>query len=439
MSLNARQQAKNLIGLTIRGVEPKGLINNVIKEIRESAGPLHIGSHVKIMSPWTGKTYDDKPVSIGQGDIVSVIQSGLGENGNDFMILLSDGVTRVVVPSSLISEAVEEQDATKEGPDEFMDDSEPGSPTGLIPQSVQGDGDTPEDVEPSEKKGSSTPQGQVNSTNLGDAEPKDDPSAQTISGDQETQAAPAVEAVNKHLKALISECSGETKRRLTTFLEALKKTKNIGAYCEAYEMLFGKTESTLDDLCNLFEADAPPWVKDKEDDSSDDGEDDSSDDSSNDDSETNEGIEDLAMDDEDDDVDDIDMNADDADEKAVRRFFAKFAGKYQNAVGEPDDSDDDVPPMDDGGDDDVPPMDDGGDDVPPMDDEEDDVVPDDTYVGDDSSDLDDEDPMGIPPDDDEMSDDDEEPDMSCMKYRGKYSNRLGVARKMMATYGSRHR
>lgn len=448
MRNTALEQARGLIKLASRGYDPNRLIEHTVKEIREGAGPYHIGSSVKINQPWTGAAIDGGSVSLNKGDVVSIVQTNLGEQGQDKMILLSDGKTRTVVPLKVLGEKVVEADVMT-GPDEFMDDASVPPPVGAIDGQPQGDAASFEDEEPSEASGLGTPSAQLGGNAQGQPEPSQDPAAQVPGSDQMTASAVAVEAVKRRLNSMLSETkSTHLYKRINEVRRALAKCGHVGAYCEAYEMLFGSKNHTLTDLERIFEQD--PIMGDEEDDEI------PSEDifaamtpeerkkylckarkkyqdqaGSGGSTATQTGPEDQSVvmkeqeggeyhgGDEEDDVDDDELVMSPTD---LRKFLKRFRRKYQNQSGM---TGGEVPqPQDATG-------------IPGDDDEEDPPS--------------DEDQFGAQGDDDEEdpSDEDQFATMTPeqrrryvkryrMKYRGKYASSQGQAQKNLTKYGQAH-
>jgi len=455
MSNNALEQARGLIKLASRGYDPNKLIESTVKEIREGAGPYHIGSTVKINQPWTGAAIDGGSVSLNKGDVVSIVQTNLGEQGQDKMILLSDGKTRTVVPLKVLGEKVIEADVMV-GPDEFMDGAAVPPPVGAIDGQPQGDSPSFDDEEPSEATGLGTPSSQQGGDAQGQPEPTQDPSAQVQGSDQMTASAVAVEAVKRKINTMLSETkNSHLYQRINEFRRALASCKHVGAYCEAYEMLFGNKNHTLTDLERIFEQD--PIVGDDEGDDEIPSEDqfaamtpeerkkflaksrkryqDQA--GSGGSTATQTGPEDQSVvvreqeggeyhgGDEEDDVDDDELVLSPTD---LRKFLKRFRRKYQNQTGM---TGGEVPqPQDMTG--------------VPGDDEEDEPSDEDQFGA-----QADEEPSDELPSDEDPSDEDQFATMTPeqrrryikrfrMKYRGKYASSQGQAQKNLTKYGQAH-
>jgi hypothetical protein len=242
-----------LINLAARGVNPNKLIDGMVKEIREGAGPYHIGSTVRINQPWAGSAIGGGSVSLNKGDVVSIVQANLGEQGQDKMILLSDGKTRAIVPLKVLGEKILEQDPTKEGPSDFMNDAPVPGPSGAIDGTQQGDGTTPEDAERPEKTGQGSPASLQGGDAQGQPEPGQDPAAQVVTGDTKTAAAVAVEAVHRKLESMLSKSGPSLYKRINEVSRKLRSARSLGAYAEVYEMLFGDKPHTVTQMESLFE------------------------------------------------------------------------------------------------------------------------------------------------------------------------------------------
>jgi hypothetical protein len=240
---NPREQARDLIRLASRGFNPDSLVESVVGEIREgTAGPYHIGSTVKINKPWAGPTVEGSSVSLSSGDVVSVVQANLGEQGQDKMVMLDDGKTRVVVPLDILGEKVIEQDVMT-GPLDAIDNDKTGTPAGVIQGQEQGNAPTPQSVEPTQPKGQSTPSSQH-------------PAAQKPGKERMTaDVKSAVEAVDAKLVYMLSEATNPSVyMRINEFMRTLDRYGDVGAYCEAYEMLFGEGTHSLTELEDMFKA-----------------------------------------------------------------------------------------------------------------------------------------------------------------------------------------
>lgn len=106
-------QAEGLVHLVAEdNIDPTDLMHSVLVEIFEGygGGPYPIGSFVRVNQSWSGSDLTGNNVSLSKGDVVSVLLPNLGEQGYDKLVLLDDGVTRVVVPLKVLGDSIIEQD-----------------------------------------------------------------------------------------------------------------------------------------------------------------------------------------------------------------------------------------------------------------------------------------------------------------------------------------
>lgn len=258
------EQVDGLIDLVLDGVDADDLIENVYDEIKEGegSGPFPIGSKVKINTSWSGQTVEGKNVSVSRGDVVSIVAPNLGEHGQDKMVLLADGMTRVVVPYAILGENIEEQDL-KKGPKGHEVPAMKGKLGGVISGKAQGDGQTPEDKAlrpiPGLRKASSIPSG-----HQGKGLPKDAPEAQmpgqivptTISGK-------TVEQVVDDVLTGIEQLPGDKAKMLG---ETLVSEDDEIMYAIMHEALFGEGEYTIDNLVEFSDMMKAKKKKNKKDD-----------------------------------------------------------------------------------------------------------------------------------------------------------------------------
>lgn len=247
----AETQASSLIDLVLSGQDPNELMHGAISEIREGegGGPFHIGSKVKLNKAWSGTSVEGKSVSLKAGDVVSIVMPNLGEHGQDKMVLLDDGIGRVIVPLDVLGESI------GVGPSGHAVPDAKGSPGSLIQQQAVGQS---EPKSPAEKKGATSALSHPSASQVA-AAPKDAPGAQkkgaSAPSSQQSVAVEAIEDILSKLEEMKNEGDDSTYRRIDTLINVLEAADDIGAWCEIYEMMFGEGDHSFDDIDALFEED----------------------------------------------------------------------------------------------------------------------------------------------------------------------------------------
>lgn len=246
----AEEQVSGLIDLVLDGQDPEELINSVFEEINEGPGngPYHIGSKVKINTGWSGEGVDGRTVSVSKGDVVSVVMANLGEEGQDRMVLLSDGKTRVVVPYAILGEGLEEQESLDKGPKGHEVPPAKGKLGGVVRGKAQGDNQTPEQIALRTIPGSKKPLGSIPGTYTGRGKPKDSPTAQmmgmlvpsSISGK-------TVEDVTNDVLSGLESIPGDSSRA-EALSEMLIDEEDEIMFAVIHEGIFGEGSYTIDDL-----------------------------------------------------------------------------------------------------------------------------------------------------------------------------------------------
>jgi hypothetical protein len=277
----AEQQVTNLIDLVMQGVDPNDLIDATVESIHEGYGngPFPIGSKVRINKPWAGEAVGGGAASLSQGDVVWVVQTGLGETGYDRMVLFPDGTTKAIIPLNVLGEEEDEpppnnkknnktnnkknnmqteQDIRREGPSGQEVPSAKGAPGGMIQGKNQGDAATPDDVEPDEP-----PKGKllsIPSTTIGQGAPKDDPAAQptpaltpggTISGK-------TLEAVRGEVLWALDQLMDEAEsthsyRTISEIHRDLIRQDEADLYALMHYFILGEDEYPLNALADIYE------------------------------------------------------------------------------------------------------------------------------------------------------------------------------------------
>jgi len=260
------EQVEGLIDLVLDGEDANDLMEGVYSEINEGPGngPYHIGSKVKVNTGWSGQGIDGSNVNVSKGDVVSVVLANLGEEGQDRMVLLADGKTRVVVPFAILGEGLEEQ-SMMHGPKGHVVKSAKGKLGGMVQGRAQGDATTPEQSMLKPIPGTRKPSS-LQSKSIGKAKPKGDPTAQmqgqmvpsTISGK-------TVEQVVDEVLSRFEEIS-EKDASAQSLSEMLVSEDDEIMYAIMHEALFGEGECTLDTLQGLAEMMKDKKKKNKKDD-----------------------------------------------------------------------------------------------------------------------------------------------------------------------------
>lgn len=291
----AESQATGLIDLVLAGENPDELIEKAVAHIDEGygGGPFPIGSTVKINQKWASETPEGEAISLARGDVVSVLDPFLGENGTDVMVLLSDGKTRTIIPYEVMGESVIEQDDLMKAPTGHTVPSATGtSMTGK--SKMVGDADPPKDLpQPKGSKQATSLAGKPQGSGL----PKDDPAAQMAGSEVPvTISGQLVEDVLNKLEELAGlTTDAEEKECLEAISTYLIDAENEELFTQAHVMLFGEgvfsladlastilehdggEETSADDLVEKKKGGLPPWMKKDTDDDADDDDDDDDD------------------------------------------------------------------------------------------------------------------------------------------------------------------
>jgi hypothetical protein len=266
----ASRQVNNLINLVMEGESSDDLIDATVADIHEGYGngPFPIGSKVRINTSWAGEAVGGKSAALKQGDVVSVLQSGLGEQGQDRIVLFSDGVTKAEVPLSILGECIVEEDPLKVGPKGHEVPAAAGKLGGQIKGKSVGDAPTPEKSQPAKPakgKLSSIP-----STFVGKGKPKDDPAAQPTPAVTATGAISGKKledlevAVLEALEKALDEADSATLYKAISMLQRrLVKEGTIDIYDAIHEMMTSEHRHTYADLSEVFEGKLPPWLDKK--------------------------------------------------------------------------------------------------------------------------------------------------------------------------------
>jgi hypothetical protein len=133
---NSLKQAELMIEKVLQGSHPVKLANRVV-DLIEGPGPYPVGSFVKVNKAWTGQSTEGASVTIQAGESVSIVDPHKGPTGYEKLVLLADGVTKVILPLAYLGES---EDAVQilAGAQEFGK-----APTGINPElSATGPGDS---------------------------------------------------------------------------------------------------------------------------------------------------------------------------------------------------------------------------------------------------------------------------------------------------------
>jgi len=259
-------QVGGLIDLVLDGQNAEELIDGVYDEIQEGqgGGPFPIGSRVKINKGWSGEGVDGGNVSVSRGDVVSVVMPNLGKQGQDRMVLLADGKTRVVVPFAILGENLEEQNMLKQGPKGHAVSAAKGKLGGTVSGKAQGDHTTPEQTALKPMPGLKKPVGSMPSMYQGKGKPKDASTAQMMG-----QMAPAtisgktVEQVMDDVLLGLEKLPGDASSSLS---EMLIDEEDEIMYAIMHEALYGEEEFTVENLHEFAEMMKDKKKKNKKDD-----------------------------------------------------------------------------------------------------------------------------------------------------------------------------
>jgi hypothetical protein len=248
----SEMQANGLIDLVIAGEDPNEIMQNTIAQIHEGSGggPYPIGSTVNINQSYTAETTDGKSVSLKQGDVVSIVAPNMGEDGQDKMVLLSDGATKAIVPLKVLGENIEEAAMVHVGPAGHEVPPKTGQ-SAAKDSTVIGD-PAPKDVpEPkAQKQPSSHPAAAQD-----DPAPKDDKSAQ-----KPGQSAPAamggkaVESIVSELEKGLEGLDEDDTLRLTHVIAQVQDASDEAMIEAVFGAVFGDKTHTIEDLEKMIEA-----------------------------------------------------------------------------------------------------------------------------------------------------------------------------------------
>ena len=248
--MSIEEQVNGLIDLVMEGQDAEELIHRVYEEIQEGSGngPYPIGSKIKINNSWSGQGVDGGNVSVSRGDVVSVVMSNLGETGQDRMVLLADGKTRVVLPFAILGEGLEEQDDMKHGPKGHEVMRATGKLGGVVQGKAQGDEATPEDKELKPIPGSKKPIGSMPSMYQGKGKPSQSPVAQ-VTGQlaPSSIAGKTVEDITDAVLSSLEELSKKSPKA-ESLSEMLVAEDDEIMFAIIHEGLFGEGSYTVDDL-----------------------------------------------------------------------------------------------------------------------------------------------------------------------------------------------
>lgn len=271
LKAEAVAQAHSLVGLVLAGENPMKLMNRVIDQIHESVikeeggGPYHVGSTVRINTAGTYEKIGGGSQSLGYRDVVSIINPFLGEQGKDAMVLMSDGVTRCIVPWKSLGESIgwlKEADVDT-GPDAFMGKPQTG-------KQLTADGEFQDDKEYSDAKGAQ-PSGAGSPVTLGgdsqvqgDGAPGDEPSARAA-GQSAPSTLPKDQAVEQRREVLqaldmFMEASKQLAdyRRMNEIRRHMESTRNIGLIGKVHGMLFSESKNfSIKQVARVVEQDEP--------------------------------------------------------------------------------------------------------------------------------------------------------------------------------------
>lgn len=254
----AEEQVDSLIDLVMAGEDPQELIDATLDEIHEGygGGPYPIGSRVKINTTWSGQTIEGNAVTLSQGDTVSVVQPNLGEKGQDRMVLLSDGKTRIVVPFAILGEGLEEGDPRRMGPAGHVVPPAKGKQLGSISGKYQGEAPKPESPP---KPASSKKPTSIPSTFVGKGKPKDDPAAQSLPMMAPTViSGKAVEDVTDDVLTGLQQMMDETEdnaryRAINEFQRVIISDDLPESFPILHYMMHGEDSFTFDDMVEMFQ------------------------------------------------------------------------------------------------------------------------------------------------------------------------------------------
>lgn len=256
---DSKTLVNDLIQLAVDGGDPNEIMQEAYLQIHEgSAGPYPIGSTVRVNQAWSGDG-----VSLSKGDVVSIVQTSLGENGTEKMVLLPDGKTKAVVPLKVLGESI------GMGPSGHAVPSAKGSPS-VMGAHYQGTSKTPEAsqmMQPGTSGKAHKP-----SVFQGDKAPMDAAGAQKMGSKKPSQhMSKAVEAVFDALNDMAESGDDSTFRKMTTFMRQLENLDDAGAYAELYEMIYGEGQHEVDDLLGVLsdlseeeKEKMPPMMKGKD-------------------------------------------------------------------------------------------------------------------------------------------------------------------------------
>lgn len=252
--LKAEDQAQSLINFVLAGVDPDQLMNATVEQIHESgAGPWAIGSRLKINKAVTAEKVGGGSVSLSKGDVVSVVMPNLGEQGQDRMVLLSDGATKAIVPFDALGEGLEEM-GSLQGPAGHAVPSA-GGKAAQLSSKAQGDKE-PKAIPAVQKKGAGSAQ-QLPSRAQGQSEPSMDASAQKM-GSKSAQQLPAkAQEAKREVLAFLDEMMDSSKdfrtyRKVNEVRRKIDSLESRELFSKLHDMLFSETEQfSLDQVDSL--------------------------------------------------------------------------------------------------------------------------------------------------------------------------------------------